>query len=285
MLLTRKNITRFIFILISALISALSISIFVESGSLFPGGLAGISMLIIRIANDYFSVKLSFGILYLLLQIIPTIIVYRYVGKQFTIFSVIQYTMVSLFTTLIPTITITEDVLLIAVFGGIISGFAVSIALKQDASSGGTDFIAIYFANKYNISTWNYVMILNAIILCIAGVIFGWTTALYSIIYQFCNIQMVNLVHDRYKLSTLMIISDYSDEVKKAIFKACRHGITIIDGEGGYSQREKKVLFMTINTYEMNGVIEAIKNADKDVFINIYKSERIIGNYRQKPLE
>jgi len=285
MLLTRKNITRFIFILISALISALSISIFVESGSLFPGGLAGISMLIIRIANDYFSVKLSFGILYLLLQIIPTIIVYRYVGKQFTIFSVIQYTMVSLFTTLIPTITITEDILLIAVFGGIISGFAVSIALKQDASSGGTDFIAIYFANKYNISTWNYVMILNAIILCIAGVIFGWTTALYSIIYQFCNIQMVNLVHDRYKLSTLMIISDYSDEVKKAIFKACRHGITIIDGEGGYSQREKKVLFMTINTYEMNGVIEAIKNADKDVFINIYKSERIIGNYRQKPLE
>ena len=285
MLLTRKNITRFIFILISALISALSISIFVESGSLFPGGLAGISMLIIRIANDYFSVKLSFGILYLLLQIIPTIIVYRYVGKQFTIFSVIQYTMVSLFTTLIPTITITEDILLIAVFGGIISGFAVSIALKQDASSGGTDFIAIYFANKYNISTWNYVMILNAIILCIAGVIFGWTTALYSIIYQFCNIQMVNLVHDRYKLSTLMIISDHSDEVKKAIFKACRHGITIIDGEGGYSQREKKVLFMTINTYEMNGVIEAIKNADKDVFINIYKSERIIGNYRQKPLE
>jgi Uncharacterized conserved protein len=285
MLLAKKNITRFIFILISALISALSISIFVESGNLFPGGFAGISMLIVRVANDYFSIKLSFGVLYLLLQIVPTIIVYRYVGKQFTIFSVLQYTMVSLFTTLIPTITITEDILLIAVFGGIISGFAVSMALKQDASSGGTDFIAIYFANKYNISTWNYVMILNAGILCIAGVIFGWTTALYSIIYQFCNIQMVNLVHDRYKLSTLMIISDHSDEVKKAIFNACRHGITIIDGEGGYSQREKKVLFMTINTYEMNGVVEAIKEVDKDVFINIYKSERIIGNYRQKPLE
>ena len=285
MLFTKKNITKFLFVVISALISALSISIFVESGNLFPGGLAGISMLIIRFANDYFSVKLSFGGLYLILQIIPTVIVYRYVGKQFTMFSVLQYSLVSLFTTLIPTITITEDILLIAVFGGIISGLATSIALKQDASSGGTDFIAIYFANKYNISTWNYVMLLNAGILCIAGVIFGWTTALYSIIYQFCNIQMVNLVHDRYKLSTLMIISDHSDAVREAIFKACRHGITILDGEGGYSQSEKKVLFMTINTYEMNGVIEAIQRADKNVFINIYKSERIIGNYRQRPLE
>ena len=95
------------------------------------------------------------------LHIGPTILVYKYVGHRFTIFSIIQYVLVSIFTEVLPSFPLTHDMLLIAVFGGILGGIGISIALKQNASSGGTDFIAIYFANKFNISTWNYVMIAN----------------------------------------------------------------------------------------------------------------------------
>ena len=284
-MITKQIVKKTIMITLSALLSALSISVFVESGALFPGGLSGIAMLIVRIFAEHFSININFAILYFALQIVPTVIVYKYVGKQFTVFSVLHYTLVSIFAFFMPTITIIEDILLISVFGGMLSGLAASIALRNDASGGGTDFVAIYFANKYNTPTWNYIMILNACILVVAGILFGWNVALYSIIFQFCYMQVVNARHDRYKLSTLMMITSKPEEVRNSIFSVCRHGITMVDGEGGYSGVSNKVMFMTVNTYELSSVIKAAQDADDRIFINVYKTERIVGNYRQKPLD
>lgn len=284
MKITKKEWKTTVMIVISALVYSISLKAFVESGNLIPGGFSGISRLIIEIVHKYFGVTLSFGVIYVTIHILPTIMVYRYVGHRFTFFSIMQFSLVSFFTSVLPTFPVTEDLLLIAVFGGIMSGVGISIALRQNASSGGTDFIAIYFANKYKIPTWNYIMGMNIVMLSIAGFLFGWTTALYSIIYQFCNTQVVNIRHDRYKLTTLTIITEHGDEVCQTIFKTCRHGITILDGEGAYSHHNKQVLIMTINTYQMNEVVQAIKKTDPHVFINISKTEQIVGNYYQTPL-
>lgn len=285
MKMTKKDIQTLACVMLSAAGYSLSMKAFVEAGNLFPGGFSGLSLFLIRVLDKYANIAIPFGVVYIVLHIFPTFLVYKYVGHRFTIFSIIQYCLVSLFTTLLPTFPLTHDILLIAVFGGIISGMSISIALRHGASSGGTDFIAIYFANKYHIPTWNYVMMGNAMLLCMAGVLFGWETALYSIIYQFCNTQIVNLRHDRYKLSTLFIVTEHPQEVSEAIFHTCRHGITIINGEGAYTHTQKKMLFMTINSYEVHEVIRAAQQADPHVFINISKTDRIIGNYYQKPLD
>ncbi|MDD6466623.1 MAG: YitT family protein [Erysipelotrichaceae bacterium] len=282
--ITKKDVKTFVMIVISALIYSISLKAFVESGGLIPGGFSGITRLIIEIGKKFFNVSLSFGVIYVCIHILPTIMVYKYVGHRFTIFSIIQYLLVSLFTSILPVFPVTEDLLLIAVFGGILSGTGISIALRQNASSGGTDFIAVYFANKYKIPTWNYIMAMNIGMLTIAGFLFGWNIALYSIIYQFCNTQVVNLRHDRYKLTTLTIITEKGDQVCQTIFKTCRHGITVLNGEGAYSHHDKQVLIMTINTYQVHEVIQAVKKTDPNVFINVAKTEQIVGNYYQTPL-
>ncbi|MCF0111143.1 MAG: YitT family protein [Erysipelotrichaceae bacterium] len=283
--ITKKDIQTFFFIVLSATLYSLNMKTFVNAGNLYPGGFTGISLLITRCLSAFGGIEIPFGILYTVLHIYPTILVYKYVGHRFTIFSVMQYLLVSLLTSFLPAFPVTEDILLIAVFGGMINGLSISIALRHGASSGGTDFIAIYFANKFNIPTWNYVMAFNAMILCIAGYLFGWETALYSIIFQYCSTQVVNLRHDRYKLVTLMVVSEKRQEVSDAVFKTCRHGITIMDGEGAYSHSMKNVMMMTINSYQVQEVVQAVKKADPKVFINIFKTERIVGNYYQKPLD
>ncbi len=267
----------------SAFVYSVAIKVFVRSADLFPAGFSGISQLINRIGETYFGVNLPFSVVYMALNIPCTILVFNHVGKRFTIFSVMQYMLVSLFTAILPQIPVTDDILLIALFGGILAGIGNSIALVNNASTGGTDFLAIYFSNKYNISTWNYVMALNIGIFCLAGFLFGWDKCMYSIIYQFCNITMIKTFYNRDQFRTLLIVTDMPDDVSQSIFKTCRHGVTKFWGEGEYSHKPKSMLYCTCNAYQVNIIIHACKEVDPHAFINVMKTDKIIGNYYQQP--
>lgn len=281
----KRDIKILIMIVLSAFGYSIAMKAFVEAGSLFPGGFAGLSRLFSACLDKFFGINISFSVIYLLLNIFPTILVYRYVGKKFTIYSVLQYSLTSIFTSFLPSFPLTKDLLLIAVFGGILHGFSISIALRAGASSGGTDFLAIFFANKYNKSTWNYVMGANAIVLITVGLLFSWEQALYSIIYQFCNTQVVSALHNRYKLDTLYIVTKKPEEVSSAILKTCRHGITRMNGEGMYSHSDVSLLMMTANEYQIEAIVTAVRGIDNKAFITVNKTEKIIGNYYQVPLD
>lgn len=132
----KKDCRTLIAVIISAFVYAIAMKAFVETGNLFPGGFAGLSRLFSMSLSKFGNIEIPFSVFYFLLNIPPTLLVYKYVGHRFTIFSVLQYSLTSLFTELLPTFPITSDMLLIAVFGGIVGGLAISIALRSDASSG-----------------------------------------------------------------------------------------------------------------------------------------------------
>ncbi|TFG82234.1 MAG: hypothetical protein E4G74_02970, partial [Erysipelotrichales bacterium] len=228
-----KDVKTTLMVILSALVYAFGIRVFVRAGLLFPGGFTGISLLFTRYMLDFQGINIPFGVVYALLNLVPTFLVYKYVGKRFALFSVLQYALVSLFTLILPDITLTGDIILIAVFGGIIGGFGISLALNANASTGGTDFIAIYFSNKTRVETWSYIMYGNMVMLLLAGYLFGWDKALYSIIYQFCSTYIVSQRHMRFKLRALHLITVVPDEVCASIYQISRHGITRIWGEGG----------------------------------------------------
>ncbi len=285
MKLTMKDAKAITMVVISALFYSFAMKAFVDAGNLFPAGFAGISTLISRCLAEFANINVPFGVLYFLLNVGPTILVYHYVGHRFTLYSVLQYSLTSVFTEIMPAFPLTDDLLLIAIFGGIVGGFAVSVALMADASTGGMDFLAIFFSNRFNKETWSYVMMVNAAILVIAGVLFSWEQSLYSIIYQFCSNQTVKTLHKRYKLKSLFIVTDHPEEVSEAVFKTCRHGLTRINAEGMYSREEKNLLYMTANDYQVRDIVKSIKEADPKVFITIMKSDEIVGNYYQVPFD
>ena len=281
----KKNIKTTIVIIFSALLSAITINVFVYSGGFFPGGFSGISVLINRSMIQYFGVDIPYGLLYVLMNIFPTILVYKYVGKRFTTFSILQYGLVSLFTLILPVVKLDYDIILITIFGGIFSGISVVLSLMQNASGGGTDFIAIYASNRYRKPIFNYILYGNMVILSVAGLLFGWEKALYSIIYQYVSTQVIESRYQRYKYSTLHMITNHPEEVSQTIFKNTRHGITKLKAEGMYSKSEKTMLYMVVNAFEVNDVVSAAKEADPKIFITISKADKIVGNYYLKPME
>lgn len=139
----RDILFRLVLVTLASLIIAVNMKSFVQAGDLFPGGFTGLARLTQRAAWEFWGVDIPFSPVYLLLNAVPAAISFRFVGKKFTLYSCQCIVLVSIFTDLVPTIPITEDLLLICVFGGLITGFAVSLCLRARATSGGTDFIAI----------------------------------------------------------------------------------------------------------------------------------------------
>ncbi len=282
----KKDLINLLWVILSAVLHATSLVTFSMAAHLYPGGYTGICRILVDFLKDYFNLVIPFAAPYVLLNAVTLIFVFQKIGKRFSILSLIHIILVSVFTLFFKPLSLdVHDPLLMAVFGGIMNGFAISLALTHNASSGGTDFIAIYVSSLYKKPIWNYVMIGNAFMLAIAGMLYGWETALYSIILQFCSTQIINRMHKRYSMETLMIVTSYPQEVEEAMLHCVRHGITEIHARGAYKHGENTVLYSVINSYQSGDVIRAIIKADSHAFINILETRRVIGNYYQKPLD
>lgn len=276
---------RLLLIIAASMLMALNIKSFVNAGGLFPGGFNGLTLLIQRSAAQFAGIDLPFSPINLLLNAIPAILSFRLIGKWFTTYSCLMIALTSVLTDLIPPLTLTNDVLLVCIFGGIIQGLAISLCLMGRATSGGTDFIAIYLSEKKGVDAWNMVLGLNVVILAAAGILFGWDKALYSIIFQFASTQVLHMTYKRYQQQTLFVVTNRPDMVAEVISHLSHHGATVIDAQGSYDHCDRKIVYSVVSTEESKAVLHAVKVADPAAFINVVKTQQISGRFYQKPNE
>ncbi|MBR0085919.1 MAG: YitT family protein, partial [Lachnospiraceae bacterium] len=239
----KRDLRRFIIVTAAAILFAINVKTFVRIGGLYPGGVAGLSIILQRLFDRFFNMQVPYTVFTVILNSIPVFIGFKFIGKKFTILSVYMIILSSVLTDLLPTIVITYDTILISLFGGILSGIAMSLCLRADATSGGTDFIAIFFSQRKGIDTFNYMLIYNIILLAVAGFVFGWDKALYSIVYQYTSTQVIHLMYRNFQQQTLFIVTNRADEVSKAIYAITNHGATIMTAEGSYRHDKREVVY------------------------------------------
>ncbi len=276
---------RIVVICLAAFLMALNIKSFVRTGGLYPGGVTGLSLLIQRGAELFFQITLPYTIVNLILNALPVYIGFRFIGKKFTLYSCLMIILTSVLTDIIPEYAITYDTLLISIFGGLINGCVMSLCLMMNATTGGTDFIAIFLSEKTGVDSWNVVLGFNVVILAIAGILFGWDKALYSIIFQFTSTQILHVLYKRYQQQTLFIVTNHAREVYHTISEISNHGATIMEGEGSYEHHERKVVYSVVSSEESKMIIRAIKEIDPHAFVNVMKTEQVSGRFYQRPNE
>ncbi|HPX32540.1 MAG TPA: YitT family protein [Erysipelotrichaceae bacterium] len=269
--------------LLSAIVGAINLNSFVHCGNITPGGFSGMALLLTRVFDKYFNMELSYSILYLIFNLPAVILVIKYVGKQFTLVSLVGIVLISIFVEIFPYFQITEDILLNAVAGGVLSGVSSALVLMADGCAGGMDFISIYFAKRFKKSFWNESLLVNATLLMIAGLLFGWEASLYSIVFQFAGTQVVKAADNRFKRNAFIIITDKEDEICQDIQTKLNHSATILDGLGYASQKNKKVIYTVCGNYETNMLLDIIQQHDPSAFVNITHSERVVGYFNEKP--
>lgn len=278
---TRKKFLRPFAVVLAAIIMSLNIKIMVRNGGLYPGGATGLTVLTQTIFEQFFHIEVSYTIINIIYNAIPAYIGFKYIGKNFTLFSLVMILLNSVLVDLIPKYELTSDILLISIFGGMLNGLAISLCLRVDATTGGTDFLSIFLSDRYGIDGFTLTLGLNAAILITAGILFGWDKALYSIIFQYVSTQTIHLLYRTYQQVTLFIISDKTEEISDMIYAMTNHGATILHGEGSYQNDERKMIYSVVNASSEKAIIANIRTIDPKAFINCLRTKEIRGNFHQ----
>ena len=280
-------IKRIILIVAGAVLMAINLRTFVHAGGLLPGGFTGLALLILEISQRYFNIQLPFSIVYYTLNLGPAIICFIYVGKKFTAYSILMVFLLGVLTDRMPPMFIDwlqlHDILLSAIFGGILNAVAIALCLHANATSGGTDFIAIFISEKFHKDAWNYILIGNCVILAAAGILFSLDIALYSIIFQYVTTVALGILYRNYQQRTLLIITSKPDEVSVVINEMTHHGATYFSGLGSYEKKQRTLLYSVVTASQIKELIPAIKKVDSDAFVNIVKTEQLNGRFYQQP--
>ncbi|MCR4891383.1 MAG: YitT family protein [Lachnospiraceae bacterium] len=279
----KRNLVTLASVTGSALLMAFTMSIFMQQASLLPAGFLGVARLVSMLGAKS-GITIDASVVLLCLNLPVALFCAQKISKRFVFFSLLQVFLLSLFSRFIPTYPIFDQMILNVIFGGCIYGFSVALALRGGASTGGTDYIALYVANKTGKEIWIGVFIFNCILLAVFGYFFSWEKAGYSIVFQFISTRMVTTFHTRYKRVMMQIFTKKQDEVLKEYLAHFTHGITVLKGTGGYTGQDTAVLLSVTSSYELHEAIEVMKRADPEVIINVTNTSQFIGKFAQPKL-
>ena len=281
------TLRRTLLVLAGAVLLAFNIKTFVAAGGLIPGGFTGLSLLIQEICLRYGNFHIPFSVINYTLNAVPAFFCFRHIGRRFTLYSVLMIAVSSLLIDWMPSMFIDfiqlHDTLLSAVFGGFLNAVAVGLCLHAEATSGGTDFIAIFISEKYQRDAWNFIFAGNCVILAAAGFLFSLDKALYSIIFQFATTVALGVIYKGYQQRTLLIITNSPDEIYRVILEKTNHGATSIEGFGYYEKKYRVLLYSVVTASQVKELIPAIRKIDPVAFINVLKTELINGRFFQRP--
>ena len=271
--------------IIGVFLYVLAMNMFISPANLYTGGVTGIAQLIIAFASSAFGIQLSLGVLILLFNVPLLYLAWRSIGKRFALLSILTVVLQSIILELVPMGKFSDDILLNAVFGGVLIGVGVGMILKIGASTGGTDIVFQYLSMKFNGSFGKYSFAINAIIILIAGLTQGWETALYTIISIYITSVVIDKIHTVHQNLTLYIVTSKEDEMIKTLQQQLYRGITILEGRGAYSKNDKSVLMMVLSSYELYEALAVIKMVDEQAFTNVVRSEMVQGYFLKKEIK
>lgn len=275
---TVSLVKKYVLLFLGSIITAIGLEIFLVPNQIIDGGVVGLSIM----ASHLTSISLS---VFLVVFNLPFLYLgYVQIGKTFaisTIFSVLSLAYwVSVFHA-IPGLT--DDLFLAAVFGGIIVGLGVGIIIRNGGSLDGTEIVAIILDRKTAFSVGEVVMFINLFILSSAGLVFTWDKAMYSLVAYFVIFKMIDLtIQGLDESKAVIIVSDNPDEIASALMARLGRGVTILQGEGGYTGTPKKVLYSVVTRLEIAKLKAIVEEKDENAFVTINEVHDVMGGRVKK---
>lgn len=275
----KSPVLRFLYqygmITIGSLIYAIAISLFLDPNKLAPGGVSGLAIII----NHYTS--FSTGMVTLVINIPLMILGIWKFGFKFFVSTIVATTMGSIFIdVLAPIGAVADDRILCAVIGGTLIGVSLGFIFKAGATTGGTDIVARLLKLKFpHVETGRLFMAVDSIVVAISAIAFrDVEVALYAAICVFITGKMFDLVlYGAQEAKLLIIISDKEEEIAKRLLNDIDTGMTYLNGIGGYTERDKKVIMCAMKKQMLPKAEDMIKEVDTNAFIIVTSANEIVG--------
>ena len=273
----KELIHKILVITVGGIINAFGITMFLTPVKLYDSGISGTSMLLSQLTPNY----LSLSIFLLLLNIPLFLYGLKVQGKQFSllaVYAVVVYSFVAWLITDVLPIDVSvaspfakADLLLCAIFGGILSGIGSGLVIRGGGAIDGMEVLAIIFSKGLGLTVGSFLMIYNLILYIICGITLkSWILPLYSIITYMANSTTVDyIVEGIDRAKGAVIITSKPDEISIALSEAFKSGVTKIAAKGGYSNTEKAIVYFVVNRFQVIKMKEIVHEIDEDAFITL----------------
>ncbi|MGX7351585.1 YitT family protein [Enterococcus canis] len=277
----QKNefLKRVLVMLFTGITAAIGLNFFLIPAKVFSAGMNGVAQIIASLLYTYLHVSVDTGLFILLLNIPIALLSFWKLGKSATIYSFVNVVGISLFTMIIPIVTISTNPLMNAIVGGVLVGVGAGLSLKYGFTTGGMDVLSLILSKTTGRTVGNYMFMLNALIVVGAGFLFNWESALYTIISIYCLTQVVDMIHTSHQKVTAMIVTTRPDEVASAISQQLVRGMTLLPSIGGFSKQEGRMIMMVVTRYELYDLEQIILTVDENAFMNIVPTQTVVGRF------
>ena len=267
----------FLFLLVAGCVNAFGVTVFLAPVNLYDSGISGTSILLSQITPPQWTLSI-----FLLILNIPLFLFgLKKQGAVFTIYSIFTVAVYSAMSWLITDVLpidvsmasplAGEDLLLCALFGGMISGIGSGLTIRNGGAIDGMEVMAVIFSKKLNVTVGTFMMVYNVILYVICGLIRdSWILPLYSIVTYAAGLKTVDFVVEGLDRSkSVMIITNKAELISAALMEEFKCGTTMMNGTGGYSNAEKTIIYFVVNRfqiYKMRSIVHAI---DPKAFVTI----------------
>ena len=275
--LSELRIKNFLILLLAGAVNAFGVTVFLAPVKLYDSGISGTSILLSQITPSY----LSLSVFLLILNIPLFLFGLKKQGLTFTIYSVFTvgvYSLVAWLITDVLPIDVSmasplagDDLLLCALFGGIVSGIGSGLTIRYGGAIDGIEVMAVIFAKKLNVTVGTFVMIYNVLLYIVCGfVLQSWILPLYSIVTYGAGLKTVDFIVEGFDRSKeIIIVTDKPKEISDALIEAFECGTTKIAATGGYSNADKTIIYFVVNRFQISRMKNLVHEIDPKAFVTI----------------
>ncbi len=271
------KIKRYVFVVLGAALMALSLDMFLVPGGIAPGGVSGLATVISR------GTSIPVGLLIFLINIPVFIWGMIEFDIRFLLSSLVGTMLLSVFTEIFAAFVnpITDNEVLLCVFGGGMMGVGMGLVIVSGATTGGTDIAAKILKKKFpHISIGAFVMIIDAVVVLLSGIVSRrFETMLFSAAALFVSVKALDAVTDGVEFAkTAFIISDCPEKITKEISEKMKRGTTLLNGFSSYTNKNKNVILCVVLRSELTALKEIVKSVDGSAFLIVSDAKEVLGN-------
>ncbi len=274
----------FLILTAAGIVNAFGVSLFLFPVKLYDSGISGLSMLLDQITPETFSMSVFLIILNVPIFLFGS----KKQGISFTLYSLFTIIIYSLVSYLIMHVLPIDvdfvsplagtDLLLCAVFGGVISGIGSGLTIRFGGAIDGLDVLSVMFAKKIGISIGTFVMIFNTLLYIVCGIVIeSWILPLYSIVTYYVGSRTVDFIVEGFDRSMCaMIVTNKAKDISAALSENFKAGGTIVSATGGYSKEEKQIIYFIVNQFQINKLKKIVTDIDSSAFISLQNVADIV---------
>ena len=270
-----KQARRYFMIALGCLLGSLGFNLFLIPSHLLSGGLSGIAIIL------YYMTDWPVGVQLLVYNLPILYLAYRFFGKLYAVDTIVGTVMFSAaidFTSFVVQYELVHDVMLNAIFGGVLAGIGFGIVFKADANTGGLDVLGAIVKKYYSIDMGTVVFVLNMVVIALSACMFSLEAALFTLVSIYVTAELTNRVAAGFNREKyIIIVSGRSGQIGEAVMERMQRGVTYLNGRGGFLRERKDILFIVVSLTQVSRVKAIVDEYDTEAFMIVSDTSEVTG--------